>query len=169
MSSLLIDKDLQQISKKVNLSISKTATLTEENSDLINIVDSLSTNKFTKNDYKNLSFALFAKLLIFKFTKNTDFTAEDKLFLAECLTIHYHTFKNKKTKTVKIEKFKSLDETKYYLLLYCLYLTKFKISISPVRLKLILSNNLWAFSKKLSKNLDLIKDIFQKIKKDGWI
>ncbi len=171
MTSLLLDNDLSYVSKKIRLSISKTAVLTEENTDLSLILDFISESPtFKKSDKYKLNFPTYCKLLIHKYTHGQNISLNDKNIVSEALNLHFYTLKKKSACRMPVPiKIKDLENAGFYLILVGIFENKFKITIGQSKLISLISNYFWVENTSISKNIENWIKILNNIKNDGWL
>lgn len=120
----ITEADLKYLCKETGMSSEVIETLTEEEQDLNLLLNQIVLKNFQKIDLIYLGFLTYIKMVLFKYSFNTNYSLEEKSYIAHCVYEHFPRIKI--CPNLKIIKQKQPKEeiSQYYLVLAGLFSNK---------------------------------------------
>lgn len=89
----LLEQDIKYISKKLHLSPQIVQTLSEDDRDCNLLLSEASIKNFKPEDINKITVFTYIKLIIYRYSYDTGFDIDDKLYIAKCVFFHYPSIK----------------------------------------------------------------------------
>ena len=133
-------KDFKYISQKFNIPPPTLKKITEEEKDVNLLLDSLSVGKIQNTDAKFFNYLTYLKLIVFRYSYDTNFDIEEKIYVASCIYCYY--LKIKKCLDFKLLMSKNISEerSQYYLILAGFYYDRVTMKLFPENYETIIQD-----------------------------
>lgn len=166
----LNDQDIRYVAKKLSLPKKIVEKITEEESDANLVLEQVSTHPLKKEDLSNITLLTYIKLLVYRYSSDTKFDINQKLYVSKCIYYHYNAIRKCLDYQLVTQKGFNEQKSQYLLVLVGL----FHDIMPPAMFKNVNYIIGEGFrnreeTRDIARNIEIWVEILKEIKKKGYL